>query len=128
MKKFFKSLLAIIFLSLFTSSNITFAAEVDKEKEELKVDYQKKEIDNIVSSYKSKEALEKLSEYKIDNEGLSADKEKELIEYKSNSFDEVKKKYDEIEESNKIKRYAEVIVLAVFAFSVIFLVVKSSFK
>lgn len=94
MRKLFKSLLAIIFLSLFTSSNITFAAEVDKEKEELKFDYQKKEIDNIVSSYKSKEALEKLSEYKID-------KEKELIEYKSNSFDKVKKKYDEIEESNK---------------------------
>lgn len=101
MRKLFKSLLAIMFLSLFTSSNITFAAEVNKEKEELKVDYQKKEIDNIVSSYKSKEALEKLSEYKIDNEGLSTDKEKELIEYKSNSFDKVKKKYDEIEESNK---------------------------
>lgn len=128
MRKLFKSLLAIMFLSLFTSSNITFAAEVNKEKEELKVDYQKKEIDNIVSSYKSKEALEKLSEYKIDNEGLSTDKEKELIEYKSNSFDKVKKKYDEIEESNKIKRYAEVIVLAVFAFSVVFLVIKSAFK
>lgn len=76
--------LLIFFVTFVITLSVNQTAFADESKDEvaqLIIKSQKEEIDNIVSSYKSKEALEKLSEYKIDNEGLSTDKEKELIEW-----------------------------------------------
>lgn len=110
MKILLKSLLIIMFLSLFTTSTLVFANEKEqqkpsseqnesKETEELnniKFKSQKEELDVL----KRSEALETAIKYDIKEEGLTNEQKKELINYKSKIIKQIEK----AEEKNREKR------------------------
>lgn len=90
MKKLIKSLLVIIFLSLFTTSTLAFADEnVKGDKAKVSIESQKKEIDKLVKIGSNGE--KELAEYKINDKELSEKQKKELIEYKSKASEKLKK-------------------------------------
>lgn len=110
MKILLKSLLVVMFLSLFTSSTLALADEKEeqkssseqneyKETEELnniKFKSQKEELDAL----KRSEDLETAIKYEIKEEGLTNEQKKELINYKSKIIKQIEK----AEEKNREKR------------------------
>lgn len=107
-------LITTIFLSL-TNSTLVFAEEYSG----VKVDSQKKEIDNIVEGEDS--SLEDLIDYKIGEKGLSEIQIKDLLEYKSKASDELKERLEE--ESEKKKTFA-IFFLSFFFVIVLFSTLK----
>lgn len=95
MKKLIKSLLAIMFLSLFTSSTLALA-DTKEDEGRISLESQKKDIDNLVEI--GSDGAADLAKYKIDDKRLSDEQRKELLEYKSKASDELNQK---IENKNK---------------------------
>lgn len=96
MKKMLASLTITIVLSLINST-LVFAD--NKEYSDVKVESQKKEIDNIIEGEDS--SLEDLINYKLDDKGLSEVQMKDLLEYKSKASDELKKRIEKEKEEEK---------------------------
>lgn len=117
MKKLIKSLLVIIFLSLFTTSTLAFADEnVKGDKAKVSIESQKKEIDKLVKIGSNGE--KELAEYKINDKELSEKQKKELIEYKSKASEKLKKKLEKDKDNEISPLAAGMLALGCFSIAI----------
>lgn len=129
MKKLITAFLAIMFLSL-TSSTLVFANEENtKEKEDtakISIESQKKDIDNIVEDGTSE--LKDLANYEIKDEGLTSEQKNDLLEYKSKASDELKEKIEKGYENQNSFNNILLIGASLFIAIALFFALKDRFE
>lgn len=93
----------VTFVITLSVNQTAFADESKDEVAQLIIKSQKEDIDNIVSSENRREydKLDNLYKYKITGDKLSDSQMKELLEYKSEAVEKLKKELEEKKEKDE---------------------------